>query len=164
MNRWQVVIDPRCDEILPVRTKRSGKSPARERFLRNDHGMRSGDLRTRLREQLRAAVRDRDRIAVAALRDAISALDNAEAVEPGAELWAASSEYVAGGVVGLGAGEVERRVLDPEAQRAIVNSEIEGRLAAATTYEQHGHTSRANDLRGSVEVLLAVLDAPSEGD
>jgi hypothetical protein len=117
-----------------------------------------------LREQLNAAVRDRDRIAVAALKDAISALDNAEAVEPGAELWAASSEYVAGGVVGLGAGEVERRVLDPEAQRAVVTSEIEGRLAAATTYEQQGHTSRANDLRGSVEVLLAVLNAPSEGD
>ena len=126
--------------------------------------MRSADLRTRLREQLNAAVRDRDRIAVAALRDAIAALDNAKAVEPGAELWAASSEYVAGGVVGLGAGEVERRVLDPEAQRAIVNSEIEGRLAAATTYEQHGLSSRATDLRMSVEVLLVVLNAPSEGD
>jgi uncharacterized protein len=126
--------------------------------------MRSGDLRTRLREQLSAAVRDGDRIAVAALRDAIAALDNAEAVEPGAELWAASSEYVAGGVVGLGAGEVERRMLDPEAQRAIVNYEIEGRLAAATAYEQHGHSSRANDLRESVEVLLAVLDAPTDGD
>jgi uncharacterized protein YqeY len=126
--------------------------------------MRSGDLRTRLREQLSAAVRDRDSIAVAALRDAIAALDNAEAMEPGAELWAASTEYLAGGVVGLGAGEVERRVLDTEAQRAIVNSEIEGRLAAAAAYEQHGHSSRANDLRVSVEVLLAVLNAPSERD
>ena len=126
--------------------------------------MRSGDLRTRLREQLSAAVRDRDRIAVAALRDAIAALDNAEAVEPGEDQTAASSEYVAGGVVGLGAGEAERRVLDPEAQRAIVHAEIEGRLAAAATYEQHGHSSRATDLRVSAEVLLAVLDAPSERD
>jgi hypothetical protein len=41
------------------------------------------DLRAHLRRQLRAAVRDRDRIAVGALRDAIAALDNAEAVEPG---------------------------------------------------------------------------------
>jgi uncharacterized protein len=126
--------------------------------------MQSGDLRTRLRDQLGAAVRDRDRLAVAALRDAIAALDNAEAVEPGAELWAASSDYVAGGVVGLGAGEAERRALDPEAQRAIVHAEIEGRLAAATTYEQHGHSSRAADLRLSAEVLLAVLDAPNAPD
>jgi uncharacterized protein len=126
--------------------------------------MRSRDLRTRLREHLSAAMRDRDRIAVAALRDAIAALDNAEAVEPGAELWAGSSEYVAGGVVGLRAGEAERRVLHPTAQRAIVNAEIEGRLAAATTYEQHGHSSRASNLRLSAEVLLAVLDPPSERD
>ena len=123
--------------------------------------MRSGDLRTRLREQLRAAVRERDRIAIAALRDAIAALDNAEAVEPGEMQSAASSEYVAGGVVGLGAA---RRALDPEAQRAIVSAEIEGRLAAATTYEQHGHSSRATDLRVSAEVLLAVLDAPNASD
>jgi hypothetical protein len=117
-----------------------------------------------LREQLRAAVRERNHIAVAALRDAIATLDNAEAVEPGAEQSAASSEYVAGGVVGLGAAEAERRVLDPEAQRAIVRAEIEGRLAAATTYEQHGHRSRATDLRVSAEVLLAVLDPPNAPD
>ena len=122
------------------------------------------DLRIRVREQLRAAVRERDRIAVAALRDAIAALDNAEAVEPGEEQSAASSEYVAGGVVGLGAAEAERRVLDPEAQRAIVHAEIEARLAAATTYEQHGHSSRATHLRVSAEVLLAVLDAPNAPD
>ena len=126
--------------------------------------MRSGDLRIRLREQLRAAVRERDRIAVAALRDAIAALDNAEAVKPGAVQSAASSGYVAGGVVGLGAAEAARRALDPEAQRAIVHAEIEGRLAAATTYEQHGHGSRATDLRVSAEVLLAVLDAPNAPD
>ena len=141
-----------------------GKSQACGSFLRNDHGMRSGDLRIRLREQLRAAVRERDRIAVAALRDAIAALDNAEAVKPGAVQSAASSEYVAGGVVGLGAAEAARRALDPEAQRAIVHAEIEGRLAAATTYEQHGHSSRATDLRVSAEVLLAVLDAPNAPD
>jgi uncharacterized protein YqeY len=53
------------------------------------------DLRAHLRRQLRAAVRGRDRIAVGALRDAIAALDNAEAVEPGetvtivSELWLA---------------------------------------------------------------------------
>ena len=41
------------------------------------------DLRPRLRRQLKAAVRDRDRIAVSALRDGIAALDKAEAIAPG---------------------------------------------------------------------------------
>jgi uncharacterized protein len=70
--------------------------------------MRSGDLRIRLREQLRAAVRERDRIAVAALRDAIAALDNAEAVEPGEVQSAASSEYLA---LGPQRPRVERSIL-----------------------------------------------------
>jgi uncharacterized protein YqeY len=118
------------------------------------------DLRAHLRRKLRAAVRDRDRIAVGALRDAIAALDNAEAVEPG-ETATAVSEFVAGGVVGLGAAEAERRVLDAESQRAIVKAEVESRLAAAAMYEQHGQSSRAADLRVSADVLLAVLEASS---
>jgi hypothetical protein len=68
---------------------------------------------------------------------------------------------VAGGVVGLGAAEAERRVLDAESQRAIVEAEVESRLAAAATYEQHGQSSRAADLRVSADVLLAVLEASS---
>jgi uncharacterized protein YqeY len=118
------------------------------------------DLRAHLRRQLRAAVRDRDRIAVGALRDAIAALDNAEAVEPG-ETVTTVSDFVAGGVLGLGAAEAERRVLDAESQRAIVEAEVESRLAAAATYEQNGQSSRATDLRGSADVLLAVLEASS---
>ena len=44
------------------------------------------DLRSQLRRHLGAAVRDRDRIAVAALREAIAALDNAEAIPPDGDL------------------------------------------------------------------------------
>jgi uncharacterized protein YqeY len=120
--------------------------------------MPSEDLRTRLRQQLRVAVREHDRIAVDALRDAIAALDNAEAVEPVDDTSNVTSQYVAGGVVGLGAAEAERRVLDGESQRAIVRAEVESRLAAATTYDEHGQSSRAADLRLSAEVLLALLE------
>ena len=118
------------------------------------------DLRAHLRRQLHAAVRSRDHIAVGALRDAIAALDNAEAVEPG-ETGTTVSEFVAGGAVGLGAAEAERRVLDAEAQRAIVKAEVESRLAAAVTYKEHGQSSRAADLRVSADVLLAALEASS---
>jgi uncharacterized protein len=76
------------------------------------------DIRPRLRRQLKAAVRDHDRIAVSALRDGIAALDNAEAVEPDQDVPTQGSEHVAGGVVCVGAAEVERRILDPESQRS----------------------------------------------
>jgi uncharacterized protein len=122
------------------------------------------DLRPRLRRQLKAAVRDRDRIAVSALRDGIAALDNAEAVEPGQGIPTQGSEYVAGGLVGLGAAEVERRILDTALQRSIVRAEIEARLAAATTYEEHGQSARAAELRLGADALLAVLESGSEAD
>jgi uncharacterized protein len=122
------------------------------------------DLRPRLRRKLKAAVRDRDRIAVSALRDGIAALDNAEAVEPGQDIPTQGSEYVAGGLVGLGAAEVERRILDTALQRSIVRAEIEARLAAATTYEEHGQSARAAELRLGADALLAVLESGSEAD
>src|SRR5215207_9311096 len=127
-------------------------------FVRNDRTMPSEDPRTRLRQQLRVAVRERDHIAVSALRDAIAALDNAEAVQPVDDGTNVSSQYVAGGVVGLGAAEAERRVLDADSQRAILSAEIESRLAAASTYEEHGLRRRAMELRRSTEVLLAGLE------
>src|SRR5512132_67174 len=113
------------------------------------------DLRPRLRRQLQAAVRDRDRIGIRALRDGIAALDNAEAVEPDQDVPTQGSEHVAGGVVGLGAAEVERRILDPKSQRSIVRAEIDARLAASTTYAEH---------RQGADALLAVLESRSEGD
>jgi uncharacterized protein len=126
--------------------------------------MSSDDLRRPLRQQLGRAVREHDRIAVGALRDAIAALDNAEAVESDQDAVIPSSEYVAGGVVGVGAAEAQRRVLDSESQRAIVRADVEARLAAAATYEQHGQSTRASELRSGAEVLHAVLDAGDSGE
>ena len=94
---------------------------------------------------------------MAALREAIAALDNAEAIPPDGDLKAEAGEYVAGGVVGLGAAEAERRILDAETQRAIVRAEIEIRLAAAITYDEHGQGARAGDLRSGAEILIAIL-------
>lgn len=116
------------------------------------------DLRVGLRHRLRAAVRDHDRIAIAALREAIAALDNAEAVPIDTDLNAQVGQHVAGGVVGLGAGEAERRTLDVAAQQAIVTTIIDARLAAASTYEEHRQTARAADLRSSAEILIAILE------
>ena len=119
--------------------------------------MESDDLRTHLRRHLSTALREHDRPAVSALRSALAALDNAEAVQPSEGSKPDVSQHVAGGVAGLGAAEVERRVLDVESQTAIVKAEIDSRLTAATTYEQHGQSARAAELRLGADVLLAVL-------
>jgi hypothetical protein len=63
--------------------------------------MESDDLRIPLRLQLSAAVREHDRPAVSALRSALAALDNAEAVRPGEDFQPEVNQYVAGGVVGV---------------------------------------------------------------
>ena len=121
--------------------------------------MESDDLRTPLRRQLSAAVREHDRPAVSALRSALAVLDNAEAVRPGADFQPEVSQHVAGGVAGVGAAEVELRVLDVESQRALVRAEIESSLTAATTYQQHGQSTRAAALRMGADVLAAVLNS-----
>ena len=123
-----------------------------------------GDLREELRRHLNQAMRDRDRVATAALRDAIAALDNAEAIDPGDDVTSAASEYVAGGVVGLGAAEAERRVLDLVSQRAILRADMDARLDAAATYEHRGHPARGAQLRVEADVLRAVLEAADASD
>jgi uncharacterized protein len=119
--------------------------------------MAPDDLRTHLRRRLSSALRDQDRPAVSALRSALAALDNAEAVQPAEDFRPEANEHFAGGVAGLGVAEVERQVLDAESQRAMVKAEIEARLTAAETYEQHGQNARAAELRSGADVLLAVL-------
>jgi uncharacterized protein len=121
--------------------------------------MESDDLRTPLRRQLSAAVREHHRPAVSALRSALAALDNAEAVRPGEDFQPEVSQHIAGGVAGVGAAEVERRVLDVESQRALVRAEIESSLVAAMTYQQHGQRTRAAELRMGADVLAAVLNS-----
>ena len=121
--------------------------------------MESDDLRTHLRRQLSAAVREHHRPAVSALRSALAALDNAEAVRPGEDFQPEVSQHIAGGVAGVGAADVERRVLDVESQRALVRAEIESSLTAAMTYQQHGQSTRAAELRMGADVLAAVLNS-----
>jgi uncharacterized protein len=133
----------------------------------------------------------RDQAAVAALRSALAAIDNAEAVEvtdpplpappPGQAPTAtpnegpgsgermtrgteaspgAGSTGVAGAVVGLGAGEVERRRLTTAEMEAIVRREVAERRAAARAYEGVGQSRYAERLRAEADLLGAYLDDP----
>jgi uncharacterized protein len=118
----------------------------------------SAGVRERLRAALPAALKARDAVAVAALRSALAAIDNAEAVEgapappPGA-----GSAPIAGAVVGLGAAEVERRRLTDAQMAAIVRAEVAEREAAARAYERADRHERAERLRAEAGVLGALL-------
>jgi uncharacterized protein YqeY len=100
----------------------------------------------------------RDKAAVSVLRSTLSAIENAEAVDPVAST-ATDGEFVAGAAHGLGAAEATRRSLGEAEVTAIVEAEIAELLDAAETYERAGRADRAEALRADVEVLTAVLDA-----
>ena len=116
----------------------------------------SSSLPERLRTALTEAMKARNRVAIAALRSALSALDNAGAVDI-AEAPHAQHGVIAGGVAGVGAGEVPRHVLSPDEMTAIVQSEIDQRMLAAEDYDQLEHSEEASRLRGEAAVLAATL-------
>jgi uncharacterized protein len=126
--------------------------------LRPEAGAGPGtDMRARLRQALAEALRARDTIAVSALRSALGAIGNAEAVAPGAGAPGATSPHVAGAVAGLGAAEAERRRLSRAETEQIVRAEAAEREDAARGYERAGHADRADRLLREARVLRAVL-------
>lgn len=117
-------------------------------------------VRARLRSALPAAMKARDMTAVAALRSALGAIDNAEAVDAArAPTVNIGDADIANSAVGLGAGDVERLVLTETQMADIVRAEVADRRAAAADYERAGRHDRAERLRGEAEVLASHLPA-----
>lgn len=109
-------------------------------------------VRGRLRGALPVAMKARDRVAVAALRSALAAIENAEAVEVGAPAGAFEASPV-----GVGAAEVGRRVVSDADVVEIVRGEVAAREASARAYEAAGRGDRAELLRVEARVLSAYL-------
>jgi uncharacterized protein YqeY len=123
-------------------------------------------LAARLRAALRAALRSRDMVAAAAIRSALGAIGNAEAVPPGGSpVRPVGSQHIAG--AGLGAAEVPRRALTEDDVAAIVAAEVTERQSAADQYQRLGREDQAALLRREVAILVALLgdvasrDSPS---
>ena len=119
------------------------------------------DLRDRLSTALRTAMLAEDAVAVSALRSALGALANAEAVPippDAAGPQAPTHPRLAGTTVGVGATEVDRRPLGDDEQRRVVQSEIDERLAAASQSDLGGRPDRGLRLRAEAEVLAAALN------
>ena len=115
-------------------------------------------LQARMRAALGEALDSRDRVAVAALRSALSAIANAEAVRPARPgRTRPSSEHIAGAVAGLGAGEAARRELSDADITAIVAAEITERLTAANDYDRLDRPDRSARLRREATFLSDLL-------
>ena len=113
-------------------------------------------VRQRLRESLRVAISSRDEIAVAALRSALSAVDNAEAVDRSHA--PAPTEVIGDVRLGVGAGEVARRELTAEDVLEVVRVEVTDRTAAAAEYERLGRVEQASRLKAEAKALLSFLE------
>lgn len=126
------------------------------------------DLPARLRAALAVALAARDLTSVAALRTALAAIANAEAVPAGPSAARSPAEppagnhgqHFAGSVGGLAGAEAERRQLTAAQVRQIVAAEITDREAAAAQYDEIGRADRARRLRLEAQALARALAGP----
>ncbi|MFT4218128.1 MAG: hypothetical protein QM619_13235 [Micropruina sp.] len=119
----------------------------------------SAPIRQALRDALPGAMTARDTPARNAIRSALAAIENAEAVvvETPADGAAATSEHFAGTAIGVGAAETPRRELDEDHTLEIVSVERDERLAAAAEYRARGEEQRAAELEAEAAALDAFL-------
>jgi uncharacterized protein YqeY len=114
------------------------------------------ELKLALKTALTEAMRARRKEIVSALRETLAALDNAEAADL-FEAPEAEPGVIAGGVKGLGAGEVARKALTPEDAARVVEAELAERRAAAVTFERLGRADEATTLKAQIEALEGLL-------
>ena len=105
----------------------------------------SSALRQRLQADLRVALEQRDGLRLSVLRTTLSALSNAEAVDP--------ADHPAG------ATEVPRRVLDEAEIRALVEQERDELRTTAHRLHRVGAHDRARELLSQANVLDAHLSS-----
>lgn len=114
-------------------------------------------LRDDLRAGLRDAMRSRDRTATSAIRSALAAIDNAEAIPLDPDDPRHRAGAVEASAVGVGAAEAERRDLTESDVAAIVRREIEEREQVMREVADHAPeqaaalAAEANHLRAFVD-------------
>ena len=120
----------------------------------------TGSVRAAVRRELDTALKARDRTAISALRAALGALDNAEVADPAAAP-PMESGVIAGGVAGLGAGEVARRELSDAEQRDLLRAEVIKWRAVAEQFERAGRPDDAQQQHAQADVVSRLLDGGS---
>ena len=114
-------------------------------------------LRTALRAGLTAALKARDADTVAALRTAIAAIDNAEAVPARDTAPPATSAHIAGARSGPGSTEAARRQLTAGELHDILRDQITEHTREADRYHALGQASAAERLRRQARTLATYL-------
>ena len=118
------------------------------------------ELIERLRAARTAAMRERRTPEVAALRSALSAVANAEAVDA-SQAPSQDSEVIAGAVTGVGAGEVARRQLSETEIRSIVQAEADDHRRSAQEYDALDRPDQAAARRAGADAIeQAIAGAP----
>jgi uncharacterized protein len=117
---------------------------------------RADGLRERLRDELRVAMKQRDKATVAAVRSALSVIDNAEAADP-SHAPGIEPGRIAGGVAGLGAGEVARWQLSDRELVAMLQDEVARWESTAREYERVRRSDDAARLRAEIAALRPFL-------
>ena len=117
----------------------------------------SPDLRQALRDALPGAMKAEDTPARSAIRSALAAIENAEAVPSAEQPLLAEGEHVAGASVGVGVVDADRAELDTEHILEIVTTERDERLEAAADYRKAGADDRAERLEAEATALDAFL-------
>ncbi|MGB6455536.1 MAG: hypothetical protein WBH47_13750 [Streptosporangiaceae bacterium] len=100
---------------------------------------------------------------MSALRSALAAIGNAEALPVPTPPGDLASRYVAGSAAGLGMTEASRRALTEAEIAGLVSAEIAERRAAAARSEQAGHAGRAGRLQREADTLAAVVSGDPAG-
>jgi uncharacterized protein YqeY len=109
----------------------------------------TSSLQTRLRNDLRAAMKERDAVTTLTLRSLLEAMDNACAVPM-------TAEHVQ--VYGR-SGDVTRRVVTEDEYAGILRREADSRQAAALEYERLGRSEAAAQVRAELDVVLRYTEA-----
>lgn len=108
----------------------------------------AAEVKARLREDLRTAMKSGRTLEVRVIRALVAALDNAEA-PPAARPSGAYTQHR----FDSGSAEVERLLLAADRVQCVLSAEIDEREHSATDLEQRGAAERAAELREEVLVV-----------
>lgn len=118
-----------------------------------DHQHSVQALRVTLRHGLTKALKARDAEALAALRTAIAAIDNAEAIATTDTRRPVTSADIAGASSGVGSTEAVRQSLSRSQLRDIVREQITEYAREADRYDALGQPEAAHRLRHRARIL-----------
>ena len=123
----------------------------------HDPAHRAQALRAALRHGLTTALKARDTEALAALRTAVAAIDNAEAIATTDTHRPVTSADIAGASSGVGSTEAVRQSLSGAQLRDIVREQITEYAREADRYVVLGQPDAAHRLRHRARILAAYL-------